>query len=75
MFTIGKLGTDSIVHDGKKLELDRFTIRLRGNSAYAAWADESGRMIKLMPLPFQEGVASGFVLAGYEQSAGSLRPE
>jgi hypothetical protein len=73
-FTIEKTGADSIEHEGKKVELDRYAIRIRGNSSYVAWADAKGRMIKLAGLPFKEGQSVELVLDGYEKSAAKLRP-
>jgi hypothetical protein len=72
-FSIELLGTDRIEHDGKKLELNRYQIRIRGNSGYAAWADDKGRMIRLIPLPFKNATA-GMTLEGFEKSATSLQP-
>ena len=71
-FTIERTGSDTIEHEGKKVVLSRFLIRLRNNSGYAAWADEKGRMIKLHALPFRAG-ADQLVLEGYEKSAAKLR--
>ena len=68
-FSIEKVGRDTIDHDGKKIELDRCVIQLRGNSAYAAWIDAKGMLIRLIPLPAKEGVVSGLVLEGYQKSA------
>ena len=73
-FTIERTGSAAIEHDGKKLTLDCFTIHLRPNSAYAAWADAKGTMIKLMPLPYKDGAQNWLVLEGYEKSAAALRP-
>jgi hypothetical protein len=41
---------------------------------YAAWADETGKMIKLLPLPHKAGAAAGLVLDGYERSTAGLSP-
>ena len=71
-FTIERQGADAIDHEGKKIDLDRFLIRIRNNSPYAAWANEAGTMIKLVSLPFQEGKSVELVLEGYEKSAGKL---
>jgi hypothetical protein len=46
-FTAERIGSDG--------NLDQLSIRLRGNSAYVAWVDEAGRMIKLTALPVKEG--------------------
>lgn len=73
-FTIERKGSDTIEHEGKKLELDRFTIRIRGNSEYTAWADAKGNMVRLIPMPFKEGSVTGLVLQGYEKSAVGLKP-
>jgi hypothetical protein len=73
-FTAERTGTDTLDHGGRKLELDRLSIRLRGNSAYAAWADPAGRMIKLVSLPIKE-TGTVLVLEGFETSAAALKPE
>ena len=74
VFTIERTGQDTIPIAGKRQVLDRFLIRLRGNSRYAAWADENGKMIKLVPLPYQESASNWLVLEGYEETASGLRP-
>jgi hypothetical protein len=66
-FTIEKLGSDTIEHEGKQLALDRCAIRLRGNSAYTAWIDGAGRLIRLVP--------PGMVMQGFEKSAATLPPK
>jgi hypothetical protein len=71
-FHIERTGSGAIEHAGKKLVLDRFLIRLRNNSGYAAWADEKGLMIKLHALPFRAGTDM-LVLEGFEKSAATLR--
>jgi len=73
-FAIERTGQDTIDHAGKELKLDRCTIWLRGNRTYATWADEQGRLIKLVPLPYKEGAENWIVLEGYEKSASGLRP-
>lgn len=73
-FIAERTGGDSLDHEGRKLELERLSIRLRGNSAYVAWADPAGRMIKLVSLPFKEG-STVLVLEGFETSAAALKPE
>lgn len=73
-FTIEWVGTDTIEHEGKKLELDRLAIRIRNNSAYLAWADGRGQMIKLTSLPLKVNGGTALVLEGYEKSAAALRP-
>jgi hypothetical protein len=72
-FSIEWQGADTIRHAGKELELSRYRIRIRNNSAYAAWADARGRLVRLIPLP-GKGTAPGMTLAGYERSAAALRP-
>jgi len=54
--------------------LERLSIRLRGNSAYVAWVDPAGRMIKLVSLPYG-GDSAVLVLEGFEEAAAGLRPE
>lgn len=73
-FAIEKTGSAAIEHGGAKLELDRWAIRLRGNSRYVAWADAKGRMIKLVSLPFGEG-ATQLVLEGFEAAVATLKPD
>ena len=60
--------------NGKKVALDRYTLRIRNNSAYAAWADADGMMIKLVPLPYKADAKNWLVREGYEKSAAGLRP-
>jgi hypothetical protein len=73
-FTIERQGKDSVEHGGKKVELDRYVIHIRTNSAYVAWADSQGQMIKLAPLPFKPTAANWLVLEGYEKSVDRLAP-
>jgi hypothetical protein len=73
-FTIERDGTDRIEKDGKALELDRFTIRIRGPNPYVAWADARGKMVRLIPLPYQESAPGGLVLEGYDEATKRLRP-
>lgn len=71
-FTIEKAGEDAIEHMGKKVTLDRFTVRLRDGGMYVAWADDRGRLIKVVP---QKGlVINSVVLKGFEDSTLKLRP-
>jgi hypothetical protein len=72
-FSIERQGTDVTEHDGKKQELGRYRIHIRNNSAYAAWTDARGRMVRLIPLP-AKGTTAGLTLEGYEKSAAGLRP-
>jgi hypothetical protein len=72
-FAIEKRGTDSIERDGKAIELGRYLIHIRDNSAYVAWADADGRMIRLIPLPAKDS-APGMTLEGYEKATSGLRP-
>lgn len=73
-FTIERVGTDPIDHEGKKVKLNRFLIRIRNNSEYTAWADDAGQMIKLVSLPVKESGGTVLVLDGYEKTAGKLHP-
>jgi hypothetical protein len=73
-FTMAHDGTDRIEKDGKALDLERFTIQIRGPNPYVAWADATGSLVRLVPLPYQDGVPSGLVLKGYEQATRALRP-
>jgi hypothetical protein len=72
-FSVEWQGTDPVERDGKKVELGRFAIRIRDNSAYVAWADAQGRLVRLIPLPLKEA-APGFTQKGYEKAAAGLRP-
>ena len=74
-FAIEKNSEETIDHADKKLKLSRYTIWLRGKSNYAAWADQNGRMIKLVPLPYKAGATNWLVLEGYEKSAAELWPK
>jgi hypothetical protein len=74
-FAIERNGNDTIDRAGKNLTLDRCTIWLRGNSMYAAWMDDAGLMIKLVPLPYKEDAQNWIVLNGYEKSTAKLRPK
>jgi hypothetical protein len=73
-FTIEQAGIDEIEHLGKKQAVACVLIRIRGNSPYAAWIDEHGRMLKLVSLPYKEGAGSELVLKGYEKSVAKLVP-
>jgi hypothetical protein len=66
--SIERQGYDTIRHDGKDVKLARFTIQLRGNSQYAAWATMDGTMVRLIPLPAKEKQRSGLILEGFEKS-------
>lgn len=72
---IARIEKVKVDHAGKKVELERCTIWLRGKSEYAVWADDRGRMIKLVPLPYKEGATNWLVLEGYEKSTAMLRPQ
>jgi hypothetical protein len=73
-FTIEREGADEITHEGKKIDVDRYTIRIRGPNPYIAWADSSGMLVRLQSTPFKEGTPNGLVREGYEQSTSKLRP-
>jgi hypothetical protein len=73
-FTIERQGTETVEHAGKPLTLERYQIRLRGDSPYAAWADLQGNLIRLIPLPAKEGTLSGLVHSDYEKTAARLKP-
>lgn len=73
-FAVERAGADSIDHEGKKLVVNRLLLQIRNNSRYAAWTDESGRMIRLVSLPFKENAGTNLVLEGFEKSAANLRP-
>ncbi len=70
-FTIEQRGTDVIEHERQRVELYRHEIRIRDNSGYLAWADGDGRLVHLTTLAGTGGVLT---LAGFESSAGGLRP-
>jgi hypothetical protein len=67
--SIERNGYDTIQRDGKDVKLARFTIQLRGNSQYAAWATMDGTMVRLIPLPAKGKQRSGLILEGYEKSS------
>lgn len=73
-FTAERHDATAIDFDGKRVTLDRYTLRIRGNSAYAAWADADGRLVKLVPLPYKAGATNWLVREGYQKSAGGLTP-
>lgn len=56
------------------LELDVLTIRLRGGSAYRAWADPAGRLIKLASFPPAEDAVL-LVREGFDAAATLLADE
>ena len=73
--SIERQGHDTIQRDGKDVKLARFTIQLRGNSQYSAWATMDGTMVRLIPRPAKEKQRTGLVLEGYEKSgAAALTP-
>jgi hypothetical protein len=72
-FSIEWQGTDQIERDDTKIELGRYAIRIRNNSAYVAWADAQGRMVRLIPLPLKE-TAPSLTQEGFEKTAAELRP-
>ena len=72
-FSIEPQGIDPLKHDGIKIELTRYLIKIRDGSAYASWADGDGRMIRLIPLPVKN-TAFGMTLEGYEKSEAGLTP-
>jgi len=74
-FTVERLGKDAIEHTGQKVELDRLAIHIRNNSPYLGWADQQGRMIRLVGLPFKEGTSVDLMRQGYEPSAATLKPQ
>jgi len=65
--SVERQGYDTIQRDGKDVKLARFTIQLRGNSRYAAWATMDGTMVRLIPLP-AKAKRSGLILEGFEKS-------
>jgi hypothetical protein len=73
-FSIEPQGIDPLKHDGIKIELTRYLIKIRDGSAYSAWADGDGRMIRLIPLP-AKGTSPGLTLEGYEKSAADLQAQ
>src|SRR5262249_6644462 len=67
-FSIEWQGADRIERDGAQAELGRYAIRIRNGSAYVAWADAQGRLVRLIPLPLQ-GAAPGLTRGGCEKAA------
>jgi len=66
--SVERQGYDTIQRDGKNVKLARFTIQLRGNSQYVAWATMDGTMVRLIPLPAKAKQRSGLIFEGYEKS-------
>src|SRR5262249_9153186 len=66
-------GADRVEQNGKGVELGRYRIRIRDGSAYVAWADADGGLIRLVPL-LTKGPGRGFTREGYEKAAAGLRP-
>ena len=58
---------------GARVELGRYAVRIRNGSAYVAWADARGRLVRLIPLPWQEA-APGLTREGFAKAAAGLRP-
>lgn len=71
-FSIERKDSVFIEHKSKKMKLGRYAIRIRNNSAYVAWADENGRMIRLIPAGAKSATA-GLTLQGFEGSVGKLK--
>jgi hypothetical protein len=69
-FTIEREGADEIEHAGKKSDLGRYRIQIRGPNPYMAWADEHGVLVKLVPLPAKEG--NGLIREGWEKTWAAL---
>lgn len=59
--------TFTIEKTGHAAPFDRFSIVLRGNSRYTVWADEAGRMVKLV------GGGTELVCEGFETPAANLK--
>jgi len=72
VFAIERQGTQAILRDGKPMQLERFRVEIRGGSAYVAWANTQGELIKLAPLPFKAG--SGIVRSGWADVYHMLAP-
>jgi hypothetical protein len=72
-FSVEWEGADRVERDGKAVELGRYRIRIRDGSAYAAWADAEGVLVRLVPLPSKR-TAPGFTREGYEKAAAGLQP-
>jgi hypothetical protein len=68
-FSVEREGADAIEHEGQKVDLDRYRLRIRNNSEYLAWVERTGRMVKLISLPIREKGGTELVLEGYEMSA------
>ncbi|MCI0377047.1 MAG: hypothetical protein L0215_05550 [Gemmataceae bacterium] len=67
-FHIEESGADFVKNDGKDIRLHRFRIQIRGPNPYLAWADESGKLIRLVPTPLKKDAPpAGLVLAGFEE--------
>ncbi|MCI0639024.1 MAG: hypothetical protein L0Y72_14455 [Gemmataceae bacterium] len=67
-FHIEESGGDFVKNDGKDIKLHRFRIQIRGPNPYLAWADEFGKLIRLVPMPLKkDALPAGLVLAGFEE--------
>ncbi len=67
-FTIEGVARDSVTRENKTFVLQRYRIRLRSGE-YLAWADGTGRVLKLM-VPGKP--AGAVVLEGFQDVAGGL---
>jgi hypothetical protein len=72
-FSIEWQGAERIERDGAQAELGRYAVRIRNGSAYVAWADAQGRLVRLLPLPWQ-AAAPGLTRESFEKAAAGLRP-
>jgi hypothetical protein len=68
-FTIDRTGADKITVNEKEMNLLRHDIRLR-SGAYRAWADDEGRIVRIVPLG---SGGSPVVLEGYEEATQGLK--
>lgn len=68
-FVVEKLGTDFVTIDAKQIVLDRFRVQLR-SGAYVVWADNTGRVIKLLP---ESQRAAFVVLEGFAEATRELK--
>jgi hypothetical protein len=61
---------DDVKHAGREVRLARMLLVLRGGSRYIVWADDAGRMVRLVA---EKAADQGIVLVGWEDAAGEFR--
>ena len=69
--SLTRLGHDSVTQRNKSAKLDRFLLVLRAGSRYVAWRNQSGQLVRLVPVKKGSG---GIVLTGWERATRDLKP-